>query len=195
MSLRTVFSLRKMKNNIAQMIGMGILIAIAALFFTTLFTFKTIYEKEMTTLFHQKKYADVTLTGSFTDIVPNQLKKQLQLSAVEARSIQDFRSGEKNIRLISISEKLNQVTLEADRLPETSSECVIISQYARKNKVNLNDTLTVNQKKIENSRYCPFSRVCLLLAKRALFFCRSKEICRRLCLKRFLSLHQPTLAS
>lgn len=149
MSLRTVFSLRKMKNNIAQMIGIGILIAIAALFFTTLFTFKTIYEKEMTAFFHQKKYADVTLTGSFTDIVPNQLKKQLQLSAVEARSIQDFRSGEKTIRLISISEKLNQVTLEAGRLPETSSECVIISQYARKNKVDLNDTLTVNQKKMK----------------------------------------------
>lgn len=149
MKLLTSLSFRKMKTNLPQMLGMGLLIAIAAMFFTTLFTFKTLYEEEMTTLFRQHNYADVTLTGSFTDDGQNELMNDQRFSAVEGRTVQDFRSGEKTIRLISLSTKLNQVILEKGHLPKTKSECVIISQYARKNKLELKDTLTVNQQKLE----------------------------------------------
>lgn len=149
MKLLTVFSLRKMKRNVAQMVGMGLLIAIAAMFFTTLFTFKTSYEKEMTTLFHQQNYADVTLTGHFTEEMEDRLTNDRHFSSVEGRTVQDFRSGENTVRLISISQKLNRVILEKGRLPKNKTECVLISQYARKKNVQLNDTLTVNQQKLK----------------------------------------------
>lgn len=149
MTLLTSLSFRKMKTNLPQMLGMGLLIAIAAMFFTTLFTFKTIYEEEMTTLFRQQNYADVTLTGNFTDDAQSKLKNDRRLSTVEGRTVQDFRSGEKTIRLISLSTKLNQVILEKGRLPKTKSECVIISQYARENKKTTGDILTVDHKNLK----------------------------------------------
>lgn len=148
MKLLTIFTFRKLKNNLGQMIGMGLLITIAALFFTTLFTFKTIYQKEMTTLFHQQNYADVTLTGNFTPNAIHSLQKDQRFSAVEGRAVEDFRSGEKTIRLISLSNKQNQLIIEAGRLPRNKKECVVISQYARKNHVSLQDTLTVDDQKL-----------------------------------------------
>lgn len=149
MNLLTALSFRKMKTNLPQMLGMGLLIAIAAMFFTTLFTFKTIYEKEMTTLFRQQNYADVTLTGNFTADAQSKLKNDRHFSNVEGRTVQDFRSGEKTFRLVSLSNQLNQVIVEKGRLPKNKSECVIITQYARKNKLKLKDTLTVNQQKLK----------------------------------------------
>ncbi|MGG5371207.1 hypothetical protein IGI67_002876 [Enterococcus sp. AZ196] len=148
MNLLTILSFRKMKSSITQIFGMGLLIAIAAMFFTTLFTFKAIYEKEMTTFFRQQNYADVTLTGNFSNASKAKLENETILSTIEGRTVQDFRSGEKTVRLISLSPKLNQVLLEKGRLPKTTSECVLISQYARKNRVKLKDSLIVDQQKL-----------------------------------------------
>ena len=148
MRVQTILSIRKMKNNFAQMLGMGLLILIAALFFTTLFTFKTIYEEEVTTLFRQQHYAAVTLTGNFTADDTKKLEASPHISTIEKRTVQDFRSGDKTVRLISLSTKLNQVILEKGHLPKSTAECVLISQYARQNKIKLNDTFTVNGQKL-----------------------------------------------
>lgn len=145
MTLLTHLTLRKMKSNLGQMLGMGVLIAVAALFFTTLFTFKTIYEKEMTTLFRQQNYADVTLSGNFTKETIGQLKRDSRFSAVEERASQDFREGEKTIRLISTPEKVNQLIVEKGRLPKNKNECVLISQSARGMDLSVDNSLSVNQ--------------------------------------------------
>ncbi|MGG5318055.1 ABC transporter permease [Enterococcus sp. AZ072] len=135
------YMFRKMKNHFGQLLGMGLLILIASLFFSTLFSFKDTYEQTTKNYFASYHYADVTLQGKFQDNDIAALKNDLNASNVEGRWVHDVKKDDLTTRLISQTQTTNQLKLEKGRLAKTKDECAVISQYARMNKTQLGDTL------------------------------------------------------
>lgn len=142
-SLKCMF--RKMKNHLSQLLGMGLLIMIASLFFTTLFSFKDSYEQLTTQYFSNQHYADVTLQGNFQSADITSLKNKSGIDIVEGRWVQDVKKNDLTTRLISQTSKTNQLKLEKGRLAKAKDECTVITQYARENKIKPGDTLVAGE--------------------------------------------------
>lgn len=137
--------LRKMKNQVSQLLGMGLLIMIASLFFTTLFSFKDSYEQITTQFFSSQHYADVTLQGNFQAADIASLKSKAGIDTVEGRWVQDVKKDNLTTRLISQTSETNQLKLEKGRLAKAKDECTVITQYAKENQIKPGETLVAGE--------------------------------------------------
>ncbi|GCF95542.1 ABC transporter permease [Enterococcus florum] len=144
MKTSTRFIFRKMKKQRGQMLGMGLLIFVAALFFTTIYSFKNTYQVFTEDYFQQQHYADITLTGSFTKEEVAKLEKEQGITKVEARSLMEVKDQEITYRFISLTSKMNQLSITKGRLPKNTKECAVISQFARKHQITVGDPLTIS---------------------------------------------------
>jgi ABC-type transport system, involved in lipoprotein release, permease component len=148
MKMTTKYAFKKMKKNSKQLVGMGILIIVATLFFVTLFSFKNSYQSTVEKFFADYDYADMIIQGSFTDEDLEKLMNLAEIKTAEKRWIQDFKEETFTARLISMTSKVNQLYLVDGRMPTTNDECVIISQYYKVADVEIGDTITVNNQNL-----------------------------------------------
>ena len=148
MKMTTKYAFNKMKKNAKQLLGMGILIAVASLFFTTLFSFKDSYQSTVEEYFADYHYADMTIQGSFSDEDLQELMSLEEVESAEKRWTQEFKEEAFTARLISMTSKVNQLFLVEGRMPIANEECVIISQYYEATEVEIGDTLTVNKQEL-----------------------------------------------
>ena len=148
MRMTTKYAFKKINKNSKQLLGMGVLIAVASSFFITLFSFKDSYQSTVEKYFDDYYYADVTIQGLFTN---EDLKKLITLDEVEIaekRWIQDFKEETFTARLISITSEVNQLHLITGRMPIAIDECVIINQYYKVAGVEIGDSITVNNQNL-----------------------------------------------
>ena len=144
MKMTTKYAFKKMKKNSKQLVGMGILIAIATLFFVTLFSFKNSYQSTVEKFFDDYDYADMIIQGSFTDEDLEKLISLDEIETAEKRWVRDFKEETFTARLISMTSKMSQLYLVDGRMPIANNECVIISQYYSATDVEIGDYITVN---------------------------------------------------
>lgn len=149
MKISTRFVFRKMKSNRRQMLGMGVLIFVAALFFTTIFSFVETFRQRTEGYFAETGIADATLTGNFSEEDIAKLAGMGEVKAVEGRTVQDFKTGTKTVRLQSVTSEISRLQLEKGRLPESEDECAVLIQYAREENAGLGDSLTAGEKKLK----------------------------------------------
>jgi len=148
MKMTTKYALKKMKKNFKQLLGMGILIAVASLFFVTLFSFKDSYQSAVENYFDNYHYADMTMQGSFTQEDLKELLALDEIETAESRWIQDFKEETFTARLISMTFEVNQLHLVDGRMPTTNDECVIISQHYKVGNVEIGDSITINSQNL-----------------------------------------------
>ncbi|MHC5248087.1 ABC transporter permease [Enterococcus sp. LJL90] len=138
------FIFRKMKNNRGQMLGMGLLIFVAVLFFLTILSFKNSFQLSAENYFSQNHYAPITVTGSFTEDDVTRLSSTAEISKVEPRSIYEIKEADFTYRFIKITSALNQLTVVAGKLPNDSQEIIVLSQFARANQLTVGEKLKIN---------------------------------------------------
>lgn len=149
MKTSTRFIFRKMKNSRGQMIGMGLLIFVATLFFTTILSFKNTYQYFTEEYFQENNYAQITLAGSFTDEDVEKVASFKKVTTAEPRSTIEVKNEDVTYRLTTITPEINQLSVSSGRLPENTQECVVLSQFARENEIAAGDELKIGSNDLE----------------------------------------------
>lgn len=126
------------------MICLILLLMVGVCFFITLFTISMRYEETAEQYFTENAYADATLYGAFDDGAAELLSHQKGVLRIAGRMVQDFREGERIYRAISLTDGVNTPYIYEGRLPENSTECVLLLRNAKAMELSVGDTITLD---------------------------------------------------
>jgi putative ABC transport system permease protein len=135
---------RKMRHQLPQLIGMGLLVLIGAAFFVTLYTIYLSYDEHANQLFTSQGYADVTYYGSFDGNDVTTVEAKDGIRKAHGRIVQDFREKDVTLRVISLTDGINMPYIYNGILPKASNECAVIKKHAEARDIGLGDTIMVN---------------------------------------------------
>lgn len=137
---------RKMRANLPQFLGMGLLVLIGVAFFVTLYTIYLSYEENTQRLFASQRYADVTFYGSFDEDDVTAVLEQKGIEFAQGRRVQDYKDDGVTLRLISLTGAINAPHLYEGSLPRDFNECLLLKKYAQARGIKPGDTVTVDGK-------------------------------------------------
>ena len=142
---KSVFRLtrKKGKNNIPQLLGLILLLAVGVGFFITLFTIVLRYEETAEQFLLDHSYADLTIHG-ILDYESVRLISEIDgVVLAQGRNVRDFREGERIIRVISLTYGINIPFIYYGRLPLNDSEIMILNRNANAMGLSLGDSITL----------------------------------------------------
>jgi putative ABC transport system permease protein len=144
---RSIYKLifRKMRGHLSQLLGMGLLVIVGVAFFITLTTIYRSYEENAEHLFKTQNYAEVTFYGSFADSDVEKVLEQGGIDQAQGRFVQDYKDGEVTLRVISLTNSINDPYLYEGTFPQTSVECLILKKHAVARQIEIGDRLIVDE--------------------------------------------------
>ena len=134
---------RKTKNNIPQLLGLVLLLAVGVGFFITLFTITLRYEVTAEQFLADHAYADITVHGRFSNESVRLVSQIEGVVLAQGRNVRDFREDEQIFRAISLTDDINTPFIYDGRLPLNESEIVILRRNANAMGLSLGDNLAL----------------------------------------------------
>jgi len=135
---------RKIRSHIPQLLGLILLLTIGVCFFITPMTIALRYEETAEQFLSDYVYADVTLYGSFNDEYVESISENSGIRSVQGRTVRDVRYGERIIRVVSLTEGINNLHIYDGRIPSNETECIILKRNAEAMGFSIGDNLTLS---------------------------------------------------
>ncbi len=151
MKIQNKFLLRKIKNQLPQLISAALIIAIGVGFFVTLKTVLYQYQKMSEIYYEEYSLADYTIYGVEIDVNDVEKVRQIDgIKAAEGRVMADYVSGDTTLRTFSVPIKeplINKTYFYEGNHIKKDSECLLLKKYADVNELKIGDNIEL---KIQN---------------------------------------------
>ncbi|MCL2577176.1 MAG: FtsX-like permease family protein [Defluviitaleaceae bacterium] len=123
-------TMRKMRLNIPQLLGLVLLLVVGVCFYITLFTIVQRFEETAEQYISDHAYADVTFYGVFDSESIRLLTETDGVLLARGRTVRDIRKDERIFRAVSLTDGINIPHIYEGRLPENQSECILLKRNA-----------------------------------------------------------------
>jgi len=154
-----VYSLRKIKNNRKRFISLLFMALLGVGFFVGIKATSPDMIKSLDKYLDKKNVYDIELVSNvgFTDIDIKELKEIKNINSIEGTYMKDtyvsVNDREYTIRLLSLTTDMNELYINAGRLPKKDTEVVVEKRFLVDNKLKIGDTITIEDINIEENEF------------------------------------------